>query len=447
MQKLAFYAYCLNYDFALEIDNNSELAFKRYIELVSIFWEIEGNTLGIVPIQKMDESIRKKYTCFVDKYKKDEPKLNRLKNSLDKISNNEYFFTSPKSNNTAEEILFIANLVKVHNITEDDKERAEIFEQLEQGNKVFSDLFKKYEVLVFDSSQRRHIGEPIREKRICRFCNKGINEGKTFKLKAHALSEALGNKLIVLNEECDDCNAKFGNTIESDFIQYLDVYRVFFRVKGKKGIPKIKFNNGLMENIKKDNLPENDLINDNNLMVVMSHNIKHDEETGELSVLLESNHKLEMVNIYKALCKFVLSTIDTTELVHFQHTIKWISSKNNTKIQLPKVANLIESEMYVDIPVLSIYIRKNDDYTHPHIVAEFKFKSLIFVFILPFSMKDKEDFSDENKYKVFWKTFKHYDSIKSWVFHDFSSVELKKFQFNIKIIKNESTNNQIQRTV
>lgn len=433
MKKLVFYVFCLKNDFSLEIDYNSDLAVSRYIELVSIFWKFEGGILEIIPIKKMDENIRKKYVSFIEKYKLEEPKLNRLKNSLDKISNGEYFFTSNKSNNTAEEILFIANLVTVHNHTEDDKKRARVFEELAQKNDIFSSLLKKYALSVFDSSVKKHIGESVRSKRICRFCNKGFNEGRTFKLKAHAFSEALGNKQIVLNEECDNCNAKFGSTIENDFIQYLDVYRVFFRVRGKKGIPKVKFKNSSIENVKKRNLSNNDLISDDNLMVIQSHDIKHDEKTGELKVLLKSNHQLKMVNVYKTLCKFVLSTIDTAELGSLKNTIEWLSNEKSTKIQLPKVATLIENKMYVDSPVLTVYIRKDNDYTHPHIVAEFKFKSLIFIFILPFSAKDEIDFVDEKTFVAFWKTFKHYDSIKSWSFHDFSSVEGKKFQFNMRI--------------
>jgi len=221
MSKLIFYVFSKDKDFSLEIENNSEEAFLRYIELVSIFWDIDNNSIEIPPMIQMNGDIRIKYTNFVQKYKVQEPKLNRLQNSLDKISDEEYFFTINKSNHSAKEILFIGNLVHSYNNATKDEDRAELFHiRMEQENEVFENLLLKYKISVFDSSQKYSIGESNRQKRICRFCSNGMNtkDKVTFKLKAHAISEALGNKLIVLNEECDTCNAKFGITIEKDFI-------------------------------------------------------------------------------------------------------------------------------------------------------------------------------------------------------------------------------------
>ena len=435
MSKLVFYVYSKYKDFSLEIENDSEKAFLRYIELVSIFWNLSDKSIEVVPIIQMNDTIKNKYNAFVEKYKTEEVKLNRLKSSLDKIPNSEYFFTSNKSNNSVEQILFIGNLIDVHNATSDDKERADLFQnKIKIQDDIFGDLLKKYDVKVFDSMDKNFIGEPIKKNRTCRFCHEGITEGKTFQKKAHAISEALGNKTIVLYEECDECNTKFGSAIEKDFIQYLDIYRVFFKVKGKNSIPKLKFkNNAVMQNIEKKDIPPNDLLdNTENLIVVMSQNIEHNKETGELKVLLESNNKLKDVNIYKTLCKYALSTIDKNELQYLHKTIKWIN-QNEEKIKLPKVANVIVNQMYVDVPILSLYIRKDDDYTHPHVVGEFRFKSLIFVFILPFSVKDKIDFTEEKSFHLFWKTFKHYSSINNWAYHDFSCIKEKKYQFNMKI--------------
>ncbi len=174
-------------------------------------------------------------------------------------------------------------------------------------------------------------------------------------------------------------------------------------------------------------------------MVVVSQNIEHNKETGELTVLLESNSKLKEVNIYKALCKYALSVIDSNELQYFEKTIAWINANNEQKINLPKIAYLIANPMFVDTPMLSLYIRKDNDYTHPHVVAEFKCKSLIFVYVLPFSSKDTQDFTENEKYNLFWKTFKHYDSTKDWVFYNCSDTKEKKYQFRMRMI-NKNTN-------
>jgi hypothetical protein len=42
----------------------------------------------------------------------------------------------------------------------------------------------------------------------CRFCD-GEPPARTFKMRAHALPELLGNNLIRTRYECDDCNRRF----------------------------------------------------------------------------------------------------------------------------------------------------------------------------------------------------------------------------------------------
>ncbi len=422
MSKLIFYVHSNYNSFALELDNSSKAASDAYIELISIFWEVKNGVIKIVPLQKMNNKTREMYIEFIARHKEKSPKLNRLQSSLEKISDNEHYFTSNKSEYSAKEILFISNLISACNGSLTEEEAAKKFTKLtSQQDSVFGKVLYNYELIVFDSSKRITIGESDRNKRICIFCENGMNTDvkTTFKLKAHAFSEALGNKSIVLNEECDACNSKFGSSIEEDLIKYLDIYRVFFKVKGKDGIPKLQFDNGAVQ------------IYDE-IMTVMSQDIEHDKETGSLKVLLKSNHELININIYKALCKYALSVIDKGELINLKETISWIKSNEETNIQLPKVAVAI-SNIFVDTPVLGLYVRKNDNYMYPHIISEFKFKSLVFVYLLPFSIKDKLRFSDPESYENFWNTFKHYSSIGNWVFNDFSSSEKSKFQFKIQI--------------
>ena len=62
---------------------------------------------------------------------------------------------------------------------------------------------ENYEAKIFDFVQQstQYVKDPI--ENICRFCgNKG-----TFKKKAHAIPEAIGNKSIVQKNECDECNS------------------------------------------------------------------------------------------------------------------------------------------------------------------------------------------------------------------------------------------------
>src|SRR5690606_1559516 len=105
----------------------------------------------------------------------------------------------------------------------------------------------KYNINIPRNDRKTIIGNAKKENRCCRFCNKTLSEGATFRNVAHAIPEGLGNKNIILGDECDDCNEFFGNDIEPSLIEHLDIYRVFLGVKGKSGTPKIKYKNGHMQ--------------------------------------------------------------------------------------------------------------------------------------------------------------------------------------------------------
>ncbi len=434
MEQLYFYVYSKNNDFSIGIDNNSQKAFSSYLELVSIFWEIANHTLHINPIVKMNTTIRNQYNSYVLKYKDKNAKIYRLKQNLDGIKDGEYFFTTNKMKYSPEDIVFIGTLVDIYNQTEDEEERANLFfAYSNKNNELFGNLFSKYDVLAFDSSNRQFVGEHDKNKRICRFCNKSMFtiEKVTFDEKAHAIPEALGNKGLVANEECDICNDKFGKTIEKDLISFLDVYRVFYGVSGKNGIPKLIYDNKTTMHHTK-NLKEklSEALDSDNMTVISSQDIKFDETNKVLSIQLKSLNDLIEVGIYKAFCKIAISLVNTNELQYLQKTIEWIKECDEKSYILPKVANLISNDMYVDVPFLTLYIKKDDDKL-PHLVGEFKFKSLIYVFIVPFSKKNKITFTKEKDYNYFWEFFKQYSSANNWTFYNFSSSVSKKYIFDL----------------
>lgn len=434
-----------NSNYALEVKNDSKEAFDFFIEIISIFCDIKENQIKLEFILQMNEDIKRKCMSFCDKHIEKNPKLHKFRKNIFEINIGEYFFFNiMKTEYNAEEILFFSNLLKVHNIEKDDKKRAELFENMiNMNNEIFGDILKNYDLNFFDTSIKRNIGKSKKEERICRFCKNisKTNSKITFRKKAHAISEALGNKLLVLNEECDECNDRFGSSIEKDFIQYLDIFRVFYGVKGKNGIPSIVFkDNNIIKNVEEEDIPKNDFITTKNLSVIITRGMSVDKENGNFSLTLKSNHKIKTVNIYKTLCKYILSLIPEEELENLEDTIKWLSDENSKKIELPKVAFLINNSHYVETPLISIYIRKNNDNIEiPHIVGEFKFKSLIFVFILPLSKKDKKDFSKKENYNYFFKFFKHYSQHKDWIYNNFSCIDSKEFQFNLNF---ENINNK-----
>ena len=128
-------------------------------------------------------------------------------------------------------------------------QKGEDFEKMtKEMDDLFGVLMDSYEMFAFNENTKNKIGELDKSKRVCRYCNKRSPE-VSFRKVAHSISEALGNKKIITNDECDACNEKFGKGIENDLILYLNLYRVFFGIRGKKGIPKFKGKNFEIENI------------------------------------------------------------------------------------------------------------------------------------------------------------------------------------------------------
>lgn len=68
----------------------------------------------------------------------------------------------------------------------------------------------------------------------CAFCLKS-EPYVSFKNRPHVIPEFLGNKYLLHYDECDQCNSKFGATIERELSEYLRPHRVLSRVKNKKG--------------------------------------------------------------------------------------------------------------------------------------------------------------------------------------------------------------------
>lgn len=265
------------------------------------------------------------------------------------------------------------------------------------------------------------IGEKDKEKRVCRFCN-NTNEPISFSNEAHAISEGLGNKTVILLEECDQCNDQFSKTIEPDIVQYLSLFRTFFDVKGKGGSKKFKGENFELQN------------EGNVELKFYSTDDRPEEHSMPYKVKLETKEPLSLQNIYKSLCKFFLSVIDTEYVKEFTETIKWINGDLEVS-QLPKIGELISYHGFTKQPKLVTYIRKNQDTNLPFAVGEFYFTCKIFVFILPLTKKDDKDFLSDAEYEKFWETFQHFKKTEGWAFMDFSNDEKRKLTLNLNFQK------------
>jgi HNH endonuclease len=82
-----------------------------------------------------------------------------------------------------------------------------------------------------------------RDHRVCRYCG-GEKPEVTFKERAHALPELIGNRWLFALDECDVCNDFFSVALEDHLAKYLGVRRTFSQIRGKTGVPSYKDKDG-----------------------------------------------------------------------------------------------------------------------------------------------------------------------------------------------------------
>lgn len=345
------------------------------------------------------------------------PTLNKLVDYFRNLNEDEYFYFIPEMDGSrlSNEMMRWANACLIS--LRDNKNVDDVHEELRD----YWNIREVYSLETF-GKYIEAIGEPNKKDRICRFCNKGIVDGVTFKTKAHAISEALGNKNLILCEECDQCNDKFGKTIEPDIINFFSLYRTMFKVKGKNGLKDFK---GKLFHVTRT---------EKGLEVNIKGKPQTERGVMPYSLRFQADTPLVSQNIYKALCKYFLSVVKTSELNYFQKTVDWINGNQNVDF-LPAIAELKYNNPLMTTPMLRTYIRKNDDLTLPYAVGELHFTAFMYVFIIPLCSNDTQEFIDGEEYMRFWNFFKIYHKMGDWAYRDFSAKTPKDFGISLKFME------------
>lgn len=407
----------------MEIKSENDISPILNDLLIAFAKEIDckNKKINIDSLQQNTENFRTKINSVIQKYKAINPKILQINSYFKKdLEDNEHFFIFCNTTISKEQRFLLYNYLLALREGEDFKKITKEIDDL------FGVLMDSYEMFAFDSDTKNNIkiGESDKSKRVCRYCNKKSPE-VSFKKVAHSISEALGNKKIITNDECDACNEKFGKGIENDLILYLNLYRVFFGIRGKNGIPKFKGKNFEIEN--NETIKIKQILSDEEIAV---------SDCSDFQVRLETSEKITTQNIYKTLSKYALGVIDRTQIVNFKDTIEWINGKRNID-NLPKVAILSSYDLFSTHPKLMVYLRKSEDNKLPYAVAEFRFTFLTFVYIIPNSSKDTTDFTQNDNFEYFWSFFKHYSSVQNWSFQKMNDNTVRPFVMNLNIGKNK----------
>lgn len=267
-----------------------------------------------------------------------------------------------------------------------------------------------------NTKRRHYIGETIKSNRVCRFCGEQVPV-VSFKHTSHAISEALGNKSIICREECDNCNDRFSKTIEPDITNMLSSLLTIYSIHGKDGIRTTMGKNFKLS------IDKSTQSNTNEETIKIQLNQEFPENIEEILKyqlpLDASSLKYIPQNVYKCLCKYVVSVINEQYLLDFKKTIDWINSTTKyCKLPLVAIGN---RKMITDVPHLMVSIRKTNNYNYPYCFALFVIANMAIAFIVPFTLKDKYQFTTSSKHMTFQEIIQSWYKGFNWSFNKLSS--------------------------
>ncbi|MBH3344152.1 hypothetical protein I5O09_10380 [Pseudomonas parafulva] len=400
--------------FKLGFGTPSQESLAKYNELLQCFYKSDTYKPWVAASKEIKHDLQQ----FVGKHNKSYPHLNKLQKIIQSIQDDEIlliageFPTETSKRHEMEILLEVLNEVDLANVGSEWQKR------IAESKDFTKSLLESYDLFTPRTDIRITIGNSRKDNRICRFCGGRLASGSSFSKVAHAIPEALGNKSIVLGDECDECNKYFGDNIEPHLIESFDIYRAFLGVKGKSGTPNLKYTNG-------------EITHKDGIAVVVAKRIEFTE--NGISVNLGGSRKLTPAKLYRALCKITLSVIGDQELIGLEDTLDWVRN-DHPQTQTPKVGiTIIRNAPDDSIVSVAVFTRKTEDYSLPHVVTEFRFGSFVYVYILPFSRKDKLKFLSDSEFERFWSSFPMYNQIDSWQYHDLQSTQELSIEDSIKI--------------
>ena len=262
------------------------------------------------------------------------------------------------------------------------------------------------------------IGEEDKSKRVCRFCGKQIPD-VTFDKDAHAIQDALGNKLLFCYEECDSCNHDLALT-EDNFRYFMDFRRAIYNIP-RKDSTKTPTIVGKTFVIKADAAGKPELY-------LMEESLPNPNERHHPLILhLELKSPINNERMYKALCKMVIDMLPGAELHHFKNTVEWITAKGEW------IPDALPSAMYTILPldkinpqpILDIFINnRNNKLDAPYCTAIVWLYDIAYMFVVPFVDVDCGRYKYDRNLESHWNRMRDLIGIQEWQFQDTSEYHL-----------------------
>ena len=160
-------------------------------------------------------------------------------------------------------------------------------------------------------------------ERVCRFCKRKYGE-TSFNSEAHLLSRMIGNRYLVSDFECDECNKIFGK-YENDLALYLGPLRVFHGLNENEGTK------GKFKSPNKQVVTEKlDFYGAENCVSIsredcLDQTFEFNRKTGLTKLKLVKQSYVPL-RVFKAVLKMALSCFNEEEIKNYQFAIDYLLS-------------------------------------------------------------------------------------------------------------------------
>ena len=339
--------------------------------------------------------------------------IRKLRGFISKLKDGDYFYYFNEEKTSIVERRVAINCLKLeaNGFSLSVNLRLDIFEHYDIPNLLFQYLSYGYDGL------EEWIGETDIQKRKCRFCGESFPK-VSFNKKAHAIQDALGNKLLFCNEECDRCNHDLA-VVENQFRILMDFRRSIFRIPRKETTKSAKVvGKDFIIQTGKDGEPH---------LYLMKEKLSGVDTTKPFMHHFELKEPIVNEQMYKALCKIVIDLLPSCELTHFENTIRWIKSKSFAPDALPSIwlANLPTEIPVYKQPVLDIFINnRNLKQQAPYCTAIIWIYDIAYLFIVPLVDIDGGLYKYDHQLDVHLKWFQNWTGLEQWQQQDTNNYHL-----------------------
>lgn len=256
------------------------------------------------------------------------------------------------------------------------------------------------------------VGCKDEDSRVCRFCGK-MKPDTSFDKVAHAVQDALGNKLLFCYEECDKCNHDLA-PVEDNFRKVMDFRRAMYHIprKDTTKTPKVVGENFII-------LPDADGLP---LLYLMDELLPPAADRST-PFMYRFEHKSTMTNegMYKALCKMVIDMLPAKELPHFSNTVKWIMGNSIQPDSLPSslMTVLPVDKAVFRQPVLDILLNNRGMMPgSPYCTAIIWIYDIAYMFCVPLVDVDAGRYKYDKDLTAHWDIMKSLLGIGTWFLQD-----------------------------